>query len=128
MDANSIQIQALVTFLMPLIIQYAKRSQAAWLGWIDQNKPKVCMVTSAATALATSMGIVISRAPHSLTLTWPDGSVLARGFATFLVSAVVQFAAQHALYDGFWRHVVPAASNQQSAVGSQPALKAVSNP
>jgi len=126
MDANSIQIQALVTFLMPLVIQYAKRSHAAWLAWIDQNKPKVCLLTSAAAALATSMGIEIVHAPHSLTVTWPGGATVARGLVTFLVATVVQFAGQHALYDGFWRHVVPiegARSQEPGVRSTAPALK-----
>jgi hypothetical protein len=108
MDANTIQVQALVTFMMPLLIQLAKRSQAQALAWIDQSKPKICVLTSGAAALATSMGIEIVHAPHSLTVSWPDTATLVRGLATFLVSAVLQFAAQHALYEGFWRHVVPA--------------------
>ena len=112
MDTNTIQIQALITFLMPLLIQLAKRSQSVAFGWIDQNKPRICMLTSAVTALATSMGIEIVRAPHSLTVSWPEGATLLRGLMTFLVSAVLQFAAQHALYEGMWRHLFPSPSNQ----------------
>ena len=111
MDVSSIQAQALVTFLTPLLIQLAKRSQSAAFAWIDQNKPKICLLTSGATALVTSMGIEIVHAPHSLTVSWSDGATLARGLVTFVVSAVLQFAAQHALYDGFWRHLVPSPSN-----------------
>jgi hypothetical protein len=120
MDTNSIQIQALITFVMPFFIQLAKRSQSAAFAWIDQHKPRVCMLTSAAAALLTSMGIQFAHAPHSLTVSWPDAATLARGFVTFLVSAVLQFAAQHALYEGWWRHVLPAGSNQRSAVSGQP--------
>jgi hypothetical protein len=118
MDTNSIQIQALITFIVPLVIQLAKRSQSAAFAWIDQHKPRVCMLTSAVTALLTSMGIQFVHAPHSLTVSWPDAATLARGFVTFLVAAVLQFAAQHALYDGLWRHIVPtkAISSQRSAV------------
>jgi hypothetical protein len=105
---TSIQFQALITFVMPLLIQLAKRSQSAGFAWIDQNKPKICVLTSALAALATSMGIEIAHAPHSVTVSWPDEATLLRGLATFLLSAVVQFAAQHALYEGLWRHVVPA--------------------
>jgi len=107
MNMDSIQIQALITFVVPLLIQLAKRSRSEAFAWIDQNKPRVCMVTSAVTALVTSMGIEFVYAPHSLTVTWPDPATLARGLATFLVSAVLQFAAQHALYDGLWKQVVP---------------------
>jgi hypothetical protein len=107
MNTNSIEVQALITFVMPLLIQLAKRSESAGFAWIDQNKPKVCMLTSGITALLTSMGVEFAYAPHTLTVTWPDASTLARGLATFVVSAVLQFAAQHALYDGLWRHVVP---------------------
>jgi hypothetical protein len=107
MDVQSIQVQALITFVMPLMIQLAKRSQSAAFAWIDQHKPRICMLTSGVMALATSMGIEVAHAPHSLTVTWPDAGTIERGMVTFLVSAVVQFAAQHALYDGFWRHVVP---------------------
>jgi hypothetical protein len=92
---------------MPLLIQLAKRSQSAGFAWIDQNKPRICMMTSGVTALLTSMGIEFAHAPHSLTVSWPDTATLVRGLVTFLVSAVLQFAAQHVLYDGFWRHVVP---------------------
>ncbi|MFZ0961672.1 MAG: hypothetical protein WAO35_12265 [Terriglobia bacterium] len=107
MDAQSLQVQALITFVMPLLIQLAKRSQSRAFAWIDQNKPKICLLASGVTALATSMGIEFAHAPHTLTVSWPDAPTLGRGLATFLVSAVLQFAAQHALYDGFWRHVVP---------------------
>ena len=108
MDTNSIEVQALITFVMPLLIQLAKRSQSHLFAWIDQNKPKGCVLTSGVMALATSMGIEFAHAPHSLTVSWPDTNTLLRGFATFLISAVFQFAAQHALYEGLWRHVVPA--------------------
>lgn len=107
MDAQSLQIQALITFMVPLLIQLAKRSQNSAFAWIDQNKPKVCMLVSGVTALLTSMGIEFVHAPHSLTVSWPDAATAARGGVTFVVSVVLQFAAQHALYDGFWRHVVP---------------------
>jgi hypothetical protein len=107
MDSSSIQVQALITFIMPFLIQLAKRSQSVGFAWINQHKPRICMLTSAAAAMLTSMGIGLVHAPHSLTLTWPDSTALAHGFATFAVSAVIQFAAQHALYDGFWKHVVP---------------------
>jgi hypothetical protein len=116
MDVQSIQAQALITFVMPLFIQLAKRSQSVAFAWIDQNKPKICMLTSGVMALLTSIGIEFAHAPHSLTVTWPDAGTLERGLVTFLVSAVLQFAAQHALYDGFWRHIVPSTSNQTVTV------------
>ena len=119
MDANSIQIQALITFITPFVIQLAKRSHSAALAWIDQNKPKICLLTSAVAALATSMGIEFAHAPHSFTVSWPEGPTMARGMVAFLVSAVLQFAAQHALYDGFWRHVIPVESDQRSALSRQ---------
>ena len=108
MDVQSVEMQALITFIIPLFIQLAKRSRGLAFAWIDQNKPRICMLTSALMALLTSMGIQIARAPHSLTVSWPDAAALARGLATFLVSSLLQFAAQHALYEGLWRHVVPA--------------------
>ena len=114
MNAQTLQVQALITFIMPFFIQLAKRSQHAGLAWIDQNKPKICVLTSGVTALLTSMGIQFVHAPHSLTVSWPDAATLGRGFVTFLVSAVLQFAAQHALYEGFWRHVVPSPRNAVS--------------
>ena len=107
MDDHSLQVQALVTFVMPLLIQLAKRSQNSAFVWIDQNKPRICMLTSGVAALATSMGVEIARAPHSVTVSWPDAATMLRGLVTLVVSVVVQFAAQHALYDGLWRHVVP---------------------
>jgi hypothetical protein len=128
MDINSIEVQALITFVMPLLIQLAKRSQSYAFAWISQNKPKICVLTSGVLALATSMGIEFVHAPHSLTVNWPDTPGLLRGLATFLISAVLQFAAQHALYEGLWRHVVPAGSNQRSAVSSQPEPSADSRP
>jgi hypothetical protein len=112
MDTNSIELQALVTFVMPFLIQLAKRSRSTAFAWIDQNKPKICVFTSAVAALATSMGIEIAHAPHSLTVSWPDTPTLLRGLATFLISAGFQFAAQHALYEGLWRHIVPSSSSQ----------------
>jgi hypothetical protein len=114
MDAQSLQIQALITFAMPLLIQLAKRSRNAGFAWIDQNKPKVCMLTSGVMALVTSMGIEIAHAPHSLTVSWPDEATLVHGLLTFLVSSVLQFGAQHVLYDGFWKHAVPSPSNGPS--------------
>lgn len=119
MDVQSIQAQALITFIMPLMIQLAKRSQSVGLAWIHQNKPQVCMLMSGVAALLTSMGIEIARAPHSLTVSWPDAGTLERGFVTFLVSSILQFAAQHALYDGFWKHVVPTVSHQSTVVSHQ---------
>lgn len=113
MDTSSIQIQALITFLAPFFIQLAKRSQSLAFSWIDQNKPKVCVLTSGLAALATSMGIQFVHSPHSVTVTWPDGSTLAHGFTTFLVSALIQFVGQHALYEGLWKHVL------STGVGSQ---------
>jgi hypothetical protein len=112
MDTQSLQIQALITFVMPLLIQLAKRSQSAGFAWIDQNKPKVCMLTSGVTALLTSMGIQFVHDAHTLTVRWPDTATMVRGLVTLGVSVVLQFAAQHALYDGFWRHVVPSPSSQ----------------
>ena len=119
MDVQSIQLQAIITFVMPLLIQLAKRSQSVAFAWIDQNKPKICMFTSGVMALATSMGIEVAHAPHSLTVTWPNAGTLERGFLTFLVSAVLQFAAQHALYDGLWRHVVPAGEVRSEKLGAR---------
>jgi hypothetical protein len=112
MDSQSLQVQALITFAMPLLIQLAKRSQSAAFAWIDQNKPKICMLTSGVAALMTTMGIEFVHDAHSVTVSWPDTATLLRGLMTFVVSAVLQFAAQHALYDGFWRHVIPSVSNQ----------------
>ncbi|MGA2987491.1 MAG: hypothetical protein ABSG32_27180 [Terriglobia bacterium] len=112
MDTQSLQVQAIITFIMPLLIQLAKRSQSAAFAWIDQNKPKICMLTSAVTALLTSMGIQIVLDAHSLTVRWPDSATLGRGFVTLLVSVVLQFAAQQMLYKGFWQHAVPSPSNQ----------------
>jgi len=119
MNMESIQIQALITFVMPLLIQLAKRSQSVVFAWISQNKPTVCMVTSGVTALVTAMGIQFVYAPHSLTVSWPDASALVRSLLTFLVSAVFQFAAQHALYKGFWQHAVrqEVISHQSSVIG-----------
>src|SRR5579872_4289783 len=94
MDINSIEIQALITFITPYLIQLAKRSQSAGLAWIDQNKPKICVFPSAVAALATAMGIEFVHSPHSFTVSWPGGATLGRGLAAFLVSAVLQFAAQ----------------------------------
>lgn len=120
MDTNSIQFQALVTFLMPFAIQLAKRSQSAGLRWIDQNKPKVCVLTSGAASMLTSMGIVLVHAPHSVTVSWPDESTMLRGLATFLLSSVIQFATQHALYEGLWRIIVPTGTTPGAAIRPQP--------
>jgi hypothetical protein len=107
-DTNSIQIQALVTFLTPFLIQLLKKNRAQALAWIDQAKPRVCVLTNGVTALLTAMGIQLECAPHHFTVSWPDGATLVRGFVTF----VLGFALQHALYEGFWRHLVPSPSNQ----------------
>jgi len=118
MDANSMEVQALITFITPFVIQLAKRSQSAGLAWIDQNKPKICMLTSAVAALGTSMGIEFAHAPHSFTVSWPDGATMARGVVAFMITAALQFIAQHALYEGFWRHVIPCGGvrSQESGV------------
>jgi hypothetical protein len=100
---------------MPLLIQLAKRSHSLAFAWIDQRKPTICMLTSGAAALATSMGIEIVRAPHSVTVTWPDEVTLLHGLLTFLVMAMLQFGAQQALYKGFWQHAVPSPSNHVAA-------------
>ncbi len=107
MDPQSLQVQALITFLTPLLIQLAKRSRSRALAWIDQSKPNICILTSAVTALLTCTEIEVIHAPHSLTITWPDEATLVRGILTFLVAAAVQFGGQHVFYDSFWRHVVP---------------------
>ena len=112
MDANTIQIQALITFIMPLLIQLAKRSQNEAFAWIDQHKPKICELTSGLAAILTSMGIEIAHAPHSLTVSWRGEETLLRGLATFVVSVILQFGAQHALYEGLWRRVLPSPSNE----------------
>jgi hypothetical protein len=112
MDANSIQVQALVTFLVPCLLQFAKASQGKWFQWIDQAKPKICVLTAAFTALLTSTGIEIVHAQHSLTVTWPDGATVARGIVTFAVATIIQIAGQHALYGGFWKLLMPVQSNQ----------------
>jgi hypothetical protein len=119
MDAQSLQVQALITFITPFLLQLAKRSQSRALAWIDQSKPKICVLASAAAALMTSMEIEVIHAPHRLTITWADGPTLVRGLLTFLVAAAVQFGGQHIFYDSFWRHVVPAASNQSPVVSHQ---------
>lgn len=124
MDPQSFEAQALITLVMPLLIQLAKRSQSAAFAWIGQNKPKVCMLTSAAAALATSLGIEVVRSPHSITVSWPDGNTLLHGLATLAVSVVMQFAAQHALYDGLWRHVVPLPRNRQPDLADSQQLTA----
>ncbi len=118
MDQNTIQTQALVTFMMPFFIQLAKRLQAQALAWIDQARPKVCVATSAATALVTSMGIQFAHTPHSLTVDWPDATTAIHGFLTLLVSAVLQFAGQHALYEGLWRQILPSAAVRSAGVRS----------
>jgi hypothetical protein len=126
MDIQAIQVQALVTFLMPLLIQLAKRSQVKWLDWIDQAKPKVCMATSAITALLTAGGIQFAHAPGTLTIHYPDATTFLHGVMVFLVSAIFQLAGQHALYDGFWRYVVTSSTNavgSKQLPGSEPASR-----
>ena len=107
MDLHSIQTQAFITFLVPLIIQLAKNSQSKALAWIDQYRPNICVLTSAAAALATSMEIEIVRAPHSLTVSWPDSATLAHGLVAFLIMTGAQFGGQHVFYESLWRHVLP---------------------
>jgi hypothetical protein len=106
-DLHSIQTQAFITFLVPLIIQLAKNSQSKALAWIDQYRPNICVLTSAVAALLTSMEIEVVRAPHSLTVSWPDSATLAHGLVTFLIMTGVQFGGQHVFYESLWRHVLP---------------------
>jgi lysylphosphatidylglycerol synthetase-like protein (DUF2156 family) len=119
MDTTSMQVQALIALAMPLAIQLAKRSKTPLLAWIDQAKPRVCIVTNAIASLATAGGIEFARNAHSLTISWPDGATMLRGVLTFLVSAILQFATQHALYEGLWRHVVASPSNPPMARTTQ---------
>ena len=107
MDIHSIQMQAFITFLVPLIIQLAKNSQSKALAWIDQYRPNICILTSAVAAFATSMEIEVVRAPHSLTVSWPDSATMAHGLVTFLIMTGVQFGGQHVFYESLWRHVLP---------------------
>ena len=118
MDSSSFQIQALVTFFMPFLIQLAKLSKARVFAWIDANRPKVCVITGVFTALLTSTGIEITHAAHSLTVTWPDGATILRGLVMFAVATIIQIIGQHAAYGGFWKYIVPAPkkSAQPSAV------------
>ena len=67
MDAQSLQVQALITFVMPLLIQLAKRSQSRAFAWIDQNKPKICL-------LAILRGF-LHRAAAQVEQIWGWGSV-----------------------------------------------------
>lgn len=106
------EIQALVTFLAPLVIQFAKRSTAYGLGWLDQARPRMCILANFVVALVTSAGITFAHAPGSLTIAWPDLSTATTGALTFLVTVIVQFVAQHLLYDSFWKHFVKSPSNE----------------
>jgi hypothetical protein len=112
MDTQAIQIQALVTFLMPVFIQLLKRSRAQGLAWIDQSKPVVSVLTSVAMAVASATGISLVHNANSLTLSWPDSATITHGLLTLLVT----FAGQHIFYESFWRHVVPSPTN---AVGGK---------
>ena len=107
MDIQSIQIQALISFVVPMIIQLAKNSQSKALAWIDQYRPNICIITSAGAALLTSMEIDVVRAPHSLTVSWPDSATLAHGLVTFVIMTAAQFGGQHVFYESLWRHILP---------------------
>jgi hypothetical protein len=107
LDIQTIQTQAFITLLVPFVIQLAKNSQSKAFAWIDQYKPNICVITSAVAALATSMEIVVVRAPHSLTISWPDSATLAHGLVTFVIMTATQFGGQHVFYESLWRHVLP---------------------
>jgi hypothetical protein len=108
---SAFEIQALVTFLAPLLIQYANKSDAQALAWIDQSKPRICVLTNFVVALLTSAGIGFAHVPGSLTISWPSLGTAVPGLLTFLISTIVQFAAQHLLYDSFWKHFVKSPAN-----------------
>jgi hypothetical protein len=112
---SAFEIQALVTFLAPLVIQFAKKSDARALAWIDQSKPKVCVLTNFAIALVASAGITFAHVPGSLTISWPSLGTVVPGLLTFLISTIVQFVAQHLLYDSFWKHFVKSPPNEPVA-------------
>jgi len=108
---SAFDIQTLVTFLAPQEIQFAKKSDAQALAWIDQSKPKICVLTNFVVALVTSAGITFAHVPGSLTISWPSLGTAVPGLLTFLISTIVQFVAQHLLYDSFWKHFVKSPSN-----------------
>ena len=118
MDSQSLQIQALIAFIMPLLIQWAKRSQAPVFAWIDQNKPKICVLTSAGAALLTSTGIEIARAPGVLTIHYPDATTILRGLLAFAAVTIGQIAVQHSVYGGFWKRVSPSPPNPPGVAGT----------
>jgi hypothetical protein len=118
MDPHSIQVQAVVSLVMPLLIQLAKRSRSQAFAWIDQNRPTICALTSGMAAILTSMGIEIVHDAHSLTVRWADSATQLHGFATFVVAALFQFGAQQAAYVGLWRRVVPSPSNELATAKS----------
>jgi hypothetical protein len=105
-------IQALVAFLAPLVIQFLKRSTARGLSWLDQAKPKYCVLTNFALALLTNAGITFAHTPGSLLIHWPDLTTAVAGALTFLFTVLVQFLAQHLLYGALWKHVVKSPTNE----------------
>ena len=106
MDSSFITI-AIVGVLSPFVIQLAKNSQLSVLSWINKNKPRVCVIVNAATALLTNAGIVIHHSVGQITITYPDLPTIMHGVLVFLVGTAVQFGGQHAVYEGLVRHLMP---------------------
>ena len=104
---TAIQIQALVTVIAPFLIQAAKKSQSAILGWISENNKITSIVISFVTALGTSLGLGLHHTAGQLVLTYPDLSTAMQGFTGLLVSTLVQFLAQGSIYDQIAKHVLP---------------------
>lgn len=121
---TSFQLQALVTFIAPFLIQAAKASESKLLTWINENTKTVSVLVSFVTSLATNMGIALHHSTGQLTLTYPDLPTAIQGLTGFLVMTAAQFLAQGSIYDQIARYVFPT----KQAEKKEAALKAAGGP
>jgi hypothetical protein len=112
---TSFQLQALVTFIAPFLIQIAKASQTKVLGWINENNKMVSVAISFVTSLATNTGIALHHTAGQLTLTYPDLPHVIQGLTGFIVMTVTQFLAQGAVYDQLARRFFPTPEAKRAA-------------
>jgi hypothetical protein len=104
---QDIQVQAIIAFLFPVVLQLAKNSQNKLLAWVSNNKPRVSVITSALVALLTNMGFSFAHTTHSVTIGWVDLPTAVHGLVAFLTMTGIQLAGQHLSYEAFWQHILP---------------------
>jgi hypothetical protein len=104
------QLQTIIGFVTPKIIEWAKASKAKPLQFIQPGNPKVARWTASIVAAATTIGIGVS---FSGDFWSSDGGTvtLAHISIPFMVQAGLQFSSawvyqwmvQHSMFEAFWK-------------------------